>query len=404
MVMVGVMTAFALGVGRCHGAGGTSAPQTNASAAESQSRSFRHPGVLSSREELDFIRKQVEAGAQPWKLAFDQMKSSACASLSYTAHPIAMVGCGAYSHPDIGCGAEKQDCVAACTHALLWYLTGNEAHARKSVEIMNAWSAVLKGHELANTPLQCGWVGSVWPRGAEIIRCSYPGWLAPEIERFGAMLRSAYLPYVTNAFCHNVANWELSFIDAMTQISVFLDDQKTFDLAMAKWRAWVPACFYLSADGPQPLYPSDCGTRDLPWLIHFWFGQSKFVDGLAEETCRDLGHTQYGLAAMINAAETAHHQGVDLYGEQSRRITTAMEFHAAFLTDEPVPGWLCNGKLKKSEHPTWEIGYNHYHDRQGMDLPYTRKLIAQFRPTGTSRHGADHHMVWETLTHAAVGK
>ena len=55
-------------------------------------------------------------------------------------------------------------------------------------------------------------------------------------------------------------------------------------------------------------------------------------------------------------------------------------------------------------YDTWEIGYNHYHGREGMDLLCTRKLIAQFRTTGTSRHGADHHMVWETLTHAGVGK
>jgi hypothetical protein len=166
----------------------------------------------------------------------------------------------------------------------------------------------------------------------------------------------------------------------------------------------VPASFYFTSDGPQPVYPAEHGAKDLPWLVHFWFGATKFVDGLGEETCRDLGHTQYGLAAMLNAAETAHHQGVDLYGEQAKRITAALEFHAAFLTGEPVPSWLSGGRLRKSEHPTWEIGYNHYHNRLGMELPFTKKLLAQIRPTGTSRQGADHHMVWETLTHAELEK
>jgi len=167
------------------------------------------------------------------------------------------------------------------------------------------------------------------------------------------------------------------------------------------WREWVHAAYYLTTDGATPYYPkTKCNGGG--WN---WFGQtSHYVDGICEETCRDLGHTQYGLAATINAAETAYHQGIDLYGEQCRRITAAMEFHAALLTGEPVPSWLCNGSLHMDQHPTWEIGYNHYHNRLGLDLPFTKKLITQIRPTGTSRHGADHHMVWETLTHAELGK
>ena len=33
-----------------------------------------------------------------------------------------------------------------------------------------------------------------------------------------------------------------------------------------------------------------------------------------------------------------------------------------------------------------------------MSLPHTKNFIAKIRPTD-----ADHHMVWETLTHAEVG-
>ena len=40
------------------------------------------------------------------------------------------------------------------------------------------------------------------------------------------------------------------------------------------------------------------------------------VSGICQETCRDLGHTQLGIAGMINGAETAFIQGVDLYGIQ----------------------------------------------------------------------------------------
>jgi hypothetical protein len=46
----------------------------------------------------------------------------------------------------------------------------------------------------------------------------------------------------------------------------------------------------------------------------------------------------------------------------------------------------------------WEIGNNEYATCDGASLPQTAKLIAKIRPTG-----ADHHMIWETLTHAEVG-
>lgn len=46
----------------------------------------------------------------------------------------------------------------------------------------------------------------------------------------------------------------------------------------------------------------------------------------------------------------------------------------------------------------WEIALNHFVTRQAAALPETQKLALKIRPTGT-----DHHVGWETLTHAAVG-
>jgi hypothetical protein len=46
----------------------------------------------------------------------------------------------------------------------------------------------------------------------------------------------------------------------------------------------------------------------------------------------------------------------------------------------------------------WEIGYNALVNRDALSLPNTAKLIQQIRPTHV-----DHHMVWESLTHAEIG-
>lgn len=360
---------------------------------------FHHPGILNNQEELDFIRDRVQAGAEPWKSAFTRLTESRYASLAYTPRPRVVVEAGPHSRPDIGAGDEKSDAIAAYTHALLWQLTGKKPHAEKAIEIMNAWSAVLQEHKGFNAPLQSGWVGSVFPRAAEIIRYTYPDWKPAEIERFSQMLRKAYLPYIEEGRPGYNGNWELSMIEAMTAIGVFLDDEPVFQKGLSMWRKRVPAYFYLTQDGELPVPPPLGNKEAKADLIKYWHGQTKFVDGLAQETCRDFGHTFYGLAAMVNAAETARQQGIDLYGEEAQRITTAMEFHAALVLGQPVPPWLGRGRLNISVGSTWEIAYNHYHNRLGMELPQTEKVIlTRARPTG-----ADHHIDWETLTHADLG-
>jgi hypothetical protein len=46
---------------------------------------------------------------------------------------------------------------------------------------------------------------------------------------------------------------------------------------------------------------------------------------------------------MVDAAETARQQGVDLYAERGARITAAMEFQAQFLAPNHAPP-LVNAK------------------------------------------------------------
>ncbi len=124
------------------------------------------------------------------------------------------------------------------------------------------------------------------------------------------------------------------------------------------------------------------------------------MDGFAQETCRDLTHTQWAFAAMINTAETALIQGVNLYSEETRRILAGLELHAGFLVGVPPPAGICGSARSMARQPTWEIAYNHYANRLGMPLPNMKQLIMRpgFRPTGV-----DHHLVWETLTHAEIG-
>ena len=366
---------------------GAETPQANKSPA-----GFYHPGILVNRAQLDFIKAKVASGAQPWKGAFDAAKSSEWGALNYTPHPVPTVECGPYSKPDHGCKDEQRDSIAAYTHALLWAISGDKAHAEKSIEIMNAWSSTLTGgHKLSNGPVQAAWAGEEFPRAAEIIRYTYDGWSAADIEKFKSMLTTQFVPSLINGSGEN-GNKELSMCDALINIGVFNDDRETFERGLKMWRGRAPAYIYLTSDGPTPLKAAGWDTMPI------WGNKGQttpLVDGLLQESVRDSGHANLGLSSMVNAAETARQQGIDIYGEQSNRIMAALEFQAQFLKPNnapPVPNVVMN------THPTWEIAYNHFHNRMGIELPKMAAVLPTIRPTGVN-----HQMAWETLTHAEVG-
>jgi hypothetical protein len=356
---------------------------------------FVHPGILVNHGMLDFVKAHIDQA--PWKGALAKLKGDWRGSLDYQPHARETVECGSYSNPDVGCSDEKNDCVAAYTHALLWFHTGESAHAEKAIQIMNAWSSTIKGHTNSNAPLQSAWVAETFPRAAEIIRYTYDGWPTDEAERFETMLKNVYQPMVENGSSSN-GNWETSMIEAALNIAVYNDDEALFQKAIEMWRERTPAYIYLESDGATPV-PPPRGNKTGNALIGFWYNQTTFVNGLSQETCRDFSHTQYGLAGIINAAETAFIQGVDLYAEEAERLRQGLGFHAKYINGAAVPDWLCGGALKDVYGaPMWEIGYNHFVTRLGGTMPQTETLTMKVRPTG-----ADHHMAWETLTHGNIG-
>ena len=352
---------------------------------------FVHPGVLVNRAQLEEIKKRVAAGTEPQKSAFAALKASKLGALDYAPTPRDTVECGSNSRPDLGCKSEQADSEAAYAQALLWIITGNRAYAANAIKIMNAWSTTLTGgHTNNNGPVQASWAGDVWPRAAEIIRFRNAGWSDADIAAFQNMLRTQYLPSIIHGTCEN-GNKELTMSEALINIGVFLDDRAVFDHGVRMWRGRAPAYIYLKSDGPKPVEPPGCGPA-------IWGNKGlvpEFVDGLLQETARDSQHANMALAGLVNAAETARQQGLDLYTEQGARIRAALEFQAQYLPPNSAPP---PPHLEFNLHPTWEIAYNHFHDRLGINLPKIGAVIPGNRPTGVN-----HHMNWETLTHARMG-
>ncbi|WP_049577300.1 alginate lyase family protein [Streptomyces sp. SBT349] len=354
---------------------------------------FTHPGVMVSRPQLDFVRARVNAGEQPWTNAFNQMMSSNYANLSRPARPRAVVECGSYSNPNHGCTDEREDAIAAYTNALAWYITQDARYARKAIELMDAWSAVIQDHTNSNAPLQTGWAGSVWPRAAEIIRYTYGDW--PNAGRFGTMLRNVYLPEVINGSNSN-GNWELSMMEAAIGIAVYLEDRSAYDRAVTRFMNRVPAFLYVESDGGTPRTVPGSGLDSRDEIIGYWHGQTTFVNGIAQETCRDWVHTGYGLSAISHVAETSRIQGQDLYPQIADRLRHGLGLHSTYERGTAVPSWLCGGDVQLGLGPITEVGFNALNNRMGYAMSNTQALTESRRPWGTNNL----FVAWETLTHA----
>jgi hypothetical protein len=189
-------------------------------------------------------------------------------------------------------------------------------------------------------------------------------------------------------------------LEAAQGIAVFLDDKTSYDKAMTKFLGRVPAYVYLTTDGDYPKAAPGSGLDTKAEIIDYWQGQTTFVNGIAQETCRDFVHTGYGISSISHVAETSRIQGTDLYtGDIGTRLRYALGFHSLYEPDggaSSVPTWLCGGQLTLGLGPITEVGFNAMHTRLGNAMTNTEKLTIANRPAGTNAL----FVGWETLTHA----
>lgn len=363
-------------------------PQIASQIAPAPGTRWVHPGATSSAEELAFVRARIDAGEQPWTDEYEQASRSPHANR--TPHPLRHIN----SATD-DANVSRDDAIGAYTQALLWRLGGDEAYARKSIAILDAWSD-LQGFTAGSDQdkLQAGWIGAVLAPAAEIMR-GYSGWAPADISRLQAMFKRAFYPQLMKASAWN-GNVDLTQIDAMLGIAVFNEDQALFDAGIARWKARVPSYIYLKAQGAVPRIDGDGGN-----VQAFWSNPTQWVDGLQQETRRDNGHhAQFGLGSALHAAETAWHQGVDLYTAETARFTAALELMALQFLSGDMQGVCANAAPSADRYDAWEIGFNHYHNRAGIALPNTERLIlTQIRPKASR---TDWNLAYETLTHTGV--
>src|SRR5688500_6289661 len=88
---------------------------------------FIHPGIDQNLKDLEEMRNLVLKGGQPYKSAFDRLKSAT--DTAFLPKPFTHVLRGPYGRPNIGGDDLSRSANMAYNYALLWFITKEKKYA-----------------------------------------------------------------------------------------------------------------------------------------------------------------------------------------------------------------------------------------------------------------------------------
>lgn len=270
----------------------------------------------------------------------------------------------------------EQDFSAVYQNALMWVLTGEKTHAEKSLELLLGYAGTLKRiPETNDAPLLVGLEGLKIIYATEILRHTYKKMTVVQFNEISRMIREVFLPVMEN-FYHRKpytnGNWGPIVTKAYMAAAILWDNEEMYNKAVD---------FYLHAN--------DNGT-----IAHYISGDT----GQIQESGRDQGHSMLGIGALATVCEIAWQQGDDLYSALDNRLMKGFEYVAKYNLGYNVPfavwkdvtgkysNWTeISNKGRGRYMPIFEMTYNHFVIRKGMQMPYTEQVLRQIRPEGYDR-------------------
>ena len=307
-----------------------------------QAQKFVHPGIDQTSDDLKYMKSLVLKGEQPWKDAFERMKSRT--DLDYVVRPHEHVMRGPYGKPNIGGNELSGSVDLAYNASLIWYITGDKRYAEKAIAAINAWTPVLRDFDFNDAKLIAGLTGYKFCNAAEILKYTDSGWKSEDISSFTEMLMTVYYPLLRYYFPQANGNWNGMIIHSLLAIAIFTDNREIFDDAVSNF-------LYSPVNGSIFKY------------IH--------PSGQCQESTRDQGHVQLGLGEFAGAAQVAYTQGVDLFSAGNNRIALGFEYTAGFLLGHKPHSYGIISERAKNLSDIYEYVYRHYTSK-GVELPYAK--------------------------------
>lgn len=414
---------------------------------------FNHPCAMYTADDFARVKAELDGNTIPEVTqAFAALKSSPYSSLSRMPEPQELIVRG----DPKGTGIDKEnyayamrDAAAAYQTALIWKLSGDEAYAKKSIEIMNAWALKCKKitSNDANHVLAAGAQGYTFACAAEMM-LGYSGWNAGDVAKFKQWMLDVFAPKNKDFLEHKDANtcakhywsnWDLVNMCSYMAIGILTEKSDMVN--------YVVNYFY---KGPGNGCINYLITGD---LLTDPLGSGEML-AQDQESGRDQGHAQMSAMVTANLAQMAY----SLYEQNKLNADAAkLDFFAAndnallklgeyvalsnlrsgsdnankegqwlvsatkmpFNKLEYCVGCSCRDKNHSAVHtsladdtgrgsvrPGWEIFYNHYAKVKGLSsgFIYVKQMADKMRPEcgpGDSRYGnnsgAFDQLGWSTL-------
>ncbi|ANW95413.1 hypothetical protein AXE80_03570 [Wenyingzhuangia fucanilytica] len=315
-----------------------------------------HPGITHKLSDLDRMKYMVEAGIEPFATTFQNLSNNSKAQYTY---PINVVNQDPSYITEYSSASDAwfiNDGTAAYYNALMWYITGDERHAQKAVEIFNTWKGLKRN--TMTVPLSSGRIWRII-EAAEIIKHTYDGWAASDMQEFKDML--VYPGYSTTTVPTAAINsgditfyWRvyqgdparhgnqgLFCMRTMMAMGIFLDNEVMYDRALR----YLQGESHRSDDLAYPSGPSINNSQKTSCEYFDEFTQNGFENtitdygynevisnyiyenGQCQESSRDQAHGLAGVSTIAVMAEMAWNQGDDLYGHLDNRPLLGLEFY-----------------------------------------------------------------------------
>ncbi|MCH6257178.1 alginate lyase family protein [Puniceicoccaceae bacterium K14] len=340
---------------------------------------FIHPGILHSQSNLDGIRDEIKAHDGKAYPAYSALASHPCSQSSYKVRgPYRRVS----RRPDINLYELHDDANGAYQNALMWYFTGDIAHARLAQSILNVWMDELESLEGHDTLLLAALDGFKLCNAAEILRYTESGWSSERIKQSDDWFLEFWYPIIKDFASFANGNWDAAIMKCMAAIGVYTNSRKIFERAVQ---------FYFSGPGNGS-------------LRHYIVNES----GQCQESSRDQAHCQFGLGCLAELCEIGWNQGLDLYGVSGDLLFKGFEYNAKYNLGFSVPytpyldrsgkygsgGYVNNLSVISEERrgefrPVFEMIENHYGVRVGKCVDAVSKVINRSVTESSAQH-TDH--------------
>ncbi|EFI40629.1 conserved hypothetical protein [Bacteroides sp. 3_1_23] len=336
------------------------------------SMEFVHPGILHTTASITRMQNFVNGNVSPAIDCYRLLQQSPLPSSTYEIQGPFTVISRFGQNTSATKTPSEEDHEAAYLNAIMWCITQNPAHAQKSIEILNAYAGTLREIDMSDNdaPLCAALQGFLLANAAELMRHTYPSVSDTDVKSWENMFRNVFIPVLRNFFAKSPyanGNWGTAAIKAFMAFGIFLDDESFYNEAVT--------FFYEGHDnGSLTNYIMESGQ--------------------CQESGRDQNHTMLGIGHLAEACEIAYNQGNEtLWSASENRLMKGYEYTAKYNLGYDVPfepftdvtGVRWNnisdddrGKFR----PVFEIAYNHYVTRKGLEMPYTQQVISRISPEG----------------------